>query len=452
MEPKIGLKPYVRVVFKHYKLILLGTVLASLAALVVRVFGVPPKYGATAAILITQTYSRISFDPRFQTVEDSDLLARSYVQTQQAHRASLVALVKSGAIARDVAAKLGEELIEAERDPAKLLGSVRASAAEERPGVSADDNIVRITATARDPALAARIANLWAETYVSYVNELYGRPPEAYASVQRQLLAGEQTYQEAQHALEAFLIESPLDLLRSKIADTEHLIQKQIGDRQMILGELYSTRRRMQRLLDDATALRDQVQASGAEGASTISLAVLMLKAEVFSGSDDLPAELQLQVEMMGDAVDADAQKADLGVLTGVIRARIPKLETAIEEALSAPLPEGIEGLQEELQQLRSDMEQESAVKRELTSSRDLTWETYSTLQTKAAELGIAAEMEDVEVVFASPALKPLTPLGQGIWFSVGLSAILGCALCILTVFSFYYLVDEGDHLQPARS
>ena len=451
MEPKIGLKAYLRVILKHYKFILLGTLLASLAAFMFKAFVNPPSYRATAAVLITQTHSRISFDPRFQTVEESDLLARNYVQTQNAHRASLVALVKSGAIARDVAAELGEELTEEERDPANLLGRVSASAAEERPGVSADANIVQIKVTAHDPALAARIANRWAETYVSHINELYGQPPEAYDSVQRQLLAGQQTYRESQDALEAFLLDSPIDLLRSKIEDTEHLIEKQMGDRQMVLSGLYSNKRRMQRLLDDAAALHDQVQTSGAQGSSTVSLAILMLKTEVFSGSDDLPTELQLQVQVLGDNADVDAQKADLAILTEVIGARILRLESAIEEALSMPLPEGVEELQEHLRQLRSDAEGESAARRELVSSRDLAWETYSTLLTKAAELGVAAETEDVEVVFASPAVAPRAPLGRGVWFSVALGAVMGCALCVLALFSFYYIVDDEALLPATR-
>jgi uncharacterized protein involved in exopolysaccharide biosynthesis len=302
---------------------------------------------------------------------------------------------------------------------------------------------VEITATAGDPDLAARIANLWAESYVSHVNRLYGRPRESYESVQRQLLAAEETYQEAEAELQAYLLESPLELLRLRLQDTEHQIEKQMQDRQLTLAKLHSTRRRMETLLGDAAALHDQVQSSGIEGASTTSLSILMLKAEVFSGSDELPLEVQLQVEAASDPGEADAQETDLRVLRRVIETRILALNTMIEEALSAPLPEGVEDLHEELRQLRSGIEQESALKRELTGRRDLAWETCSTLQTKSAELGIATEMGDVQVVLASPAVRALKPMGLSIWVSALLAAILGCALCVLAVFSFQYLVEE---------
>jgi len=345
MESNIDLKPYVQVVFKQYKLILLGTVLAALTAFVIQVLVIPPKYEATAAVLITQTHSRISFDPRFQTLEDSDM--RNVAAVQQAHRLSLIALVKSGTIARDVADELGAEIGEEARNPSRLLGRVSARLGGKTSSQSSTANVVEITVTASEPDLAARIANLWAEIYVSTVNELYSRPPESYDSVQRQLLTSNQAYQGTQETLQAFLIDSPLDLLRLRIEDTQHLIDEQMNDRQNTLSNLYYTKRRMQRLLGDAESLHDQVQSSGAEGASTTSLSILMLKAEVFSGSDDLPIELQLQVETMGDAVEAGAQKADLEVLKGVIEARIQELETAIREALSMPLPEAIEKLQE---------------------------------------------------------------------------------------------------------
>jgi uncharacterized protein involved in exopolysaccharide biosynthesis len=208
----------------------------------------------------------------------------------------------------------------------------------------------------------------------------------------------------------------------------------------------------MRGLLEDVTSLHGQVQSSGVDGAATSNLSILMLKAQVFAGSEELPIELQLQVETMGDAVQSAAQEADLQALKGIIEARILALDVMIEGALSASLPSAVDGLQDELRQLRSDFEQESALKRELTSARDLAWETYSTLQTKAAELGIATEMEDVEVVLASSAVEPRRPMGKGLLFTATVAAVVGFALCLLIVFGFYYLVDEGGHPEAKRA
>jgi uncharacterized protein involved in exopolysaccharide biosynthesis len=103
----------------------------------------------------------------------------------------------------------------------------------------------------------------------------------------------------------------------------------------------------MERLLEDARALRVQVQKGGEDGAATNSLALLMLKAEVFSTSTGLPGELQLQLEMAsGLNAGASAQQADLEALIGVLEDRIAELDKVIAEESAALLSgEGYEFL-----------------------------------------------------------------------------------------------------------
>jgi len=127
----------------------------------------------------------------------------------------------------------------------------------------------------------------------------------------------------------------------------EAVFDEQLEDRLQTLANHYATKRKMERLLEDARALRVQVQKGGEDGAATNNLALLMLKAEVFSTSTGLPGELQLQLEMAsGLNAGASAQQADLEALIGVLEDRIAELDKVIAEESAALLSgEGYEFL-----------------------------------------------------------------------------------------------------------
>jgi uncharacterized protein involved in exopolysaccharide biosynthesis len=370
MEEEVDLRQYIEVLIKHRWLIIAGTVLAALSAFVVTVLFRASYYAA---------------------------------MNQQAHRQALVALVENGAIATQIVERLEGELDAEEQNPARLLEMVSGEFRKTGTGSQAETNVdfIEIKVESSDPAKAARIANAWAQVYVDYVNELYSRRPESYTSVQKQVITAQETHEQAEEALTAFIAESRIDDLNRLIAEKQHIINslqsarqtavttmideevkarsqiiaayvnaqtqnqliafekeqegnrallssymdaysrereaffnEQVEDKLQTLANHYATKRKMERLLEDARALHVQVQKGGENGAATNSLAILMLKAEVFSTSTSLPGELQLQLEMAsGINAGANAQQADLEALIGVLEDRITELEKMIESA-----------------------------------------------------------------------------------------------------------------------
>jgi len=78
--------------------------------------------------------------------------------------------------------------------------------------------------------------------------------------------------------------------------------------------------------------------------------------------------------------------------------------------AASAPLSQAIEKLDSEINSLEAALEAENARKRELSRARDLAWQKFDLLSTKATEVDIAASITGTEVRLASTALPPTDP------------------------------------------
>ncbi len=202
----------------------------------------------------------------------------------------------------------------------------------------------------------------------------------------------------------------------------------------------------------------------------------MLLKAEVFASSEDLPTNLQLQVDLGSDeSASSQRQLADLEALINVIETRLQEIEVEIAEHSAALLTGagwdaeqgapaqasegGTEGnassaqnldtalgnLQAELRQLQAELAREEGEQQELTRARDLAWDTYSTLQLKSVERGIASEMMDVEIRFAAPAIEPFTPMGSGAFQSVAMAGMVGLFLGIGLALFLQYLYPEYD-------
>ena len=93
----------------------------------------------------------------------------------------------------------------------------------------------------------------------------------------------------------------------------------------------YETRLKLERLLQDARALQAQAQQGGEPGAATNGLAMLLLKAQAFASSAELPGGLQLQLDSVGVLdVGTEGQIADLEALVSVLETRIDELDAAI--------------------------------------------------------------------------------------------------------------------------
>jgi uncharacterized protein involved in exopolysaccharide biosynthesis len=221
-DDEIDLRKYLDILIKRWREILfftfLVTVISALGVFAYRLFQAP-VYEARASVAIVRTQTEVNFDERFTT--SSGQPAGGDINSR---RSALLGLVYSGSIAERVVADLHGQLSERERDPAYLLRQINAELATQNNRTGQSD-LIWISARAESPAVAAAIANAWAQHYVQEVNRIYGQvPDEMIASVQNELDQAQANYTQAQRALEQFLAESPLNALRREMEETQQAI------------------------------------------------------------------------------------------------------------------------------------------------------------------------------------------------------------------------------------
>lgn len=123
--------------------------------------------------------------------------------------------------------------------------------------------------------------------------------------------------------------------LKAKLAVFNEQVE---GNVSRLVGD-YETKRRLERLLDEARALQQQIDQSGDAGAMSNSLPILLLKIEAYaataSGAQPLDFQFNLDSTQSLEISPAN-QLTDLAVLVETVEARIAELETRISEQSQA--------------------------------------------------------------------------------------------------------------------
>ncbi|MFH1553118.1 MAG: GumC family protein, partial [Candidatus Omnitrophota bacterium] len=170
LEQEIDLREYFRVLYERRWLIISITVILCTLALM-RSFMMKPVYQATTHLLIQREAPRVV---NIEEVAPADYTGREYYQTQYK-------ILKSRTLAGRVNKDLGgykpwsEWSGRKKKKPDNLLNDndrIRAllSTIEIRP--TPNTQLVEISAEDVNPKLAAKIANLWAENYISYTLDI----------------------------------------------------------------------------------------------------------------------------------------------------------------------------------------------------------------------------------------------------------------------------------------
>lgn len=167
LEQEIDLREYFRVLYeRRWMIVSITVILCSLS--LIRSFMMRPVYEATAHILIQKESPRVV---NMEEVSPDAYGDREYYQTQYK-------ILKSRTLAGMVNGALGGYLPWDEWSGRKKLKNVELMTAEDRARALLDridikpvpnTQLVEISAEDVDPKLAAKIANLWAENYISYI-------------------------------------------------------------------------------------------------------------------------------------------------------------------------------------------------------------------------------------------------------------------------------------------
>ena len=349
----------IEVLIRQWQLIVSIVLVCVIVAGVVSITS-PKNYQASALVASIKVVSSVSFGSTIETMSEEQLLTSggAGLVDRRARLQSYVQLVESPAVAQQVLDELGAQFPDANLSVSSLLSAVSGSL------VSGSDSIM-ITVVYNDPELAAIIANTWASAYVNQVNDIYSEKgaAESYAAVLRQMEKSDETYQQAQRDLEAFLAESQVAELERRITEQEAIVEdlsaarnsiltQAVGDLDAKLAQAYRKRRLVDEVLASAQDMRSQVEQGGEGAASSNALALNLLKTQVFAvdrvettssgGAPNTPSSgasyplmtdsPSLLIQTSPISMTADAMLADLDGLILALESRRLELDADIRQ------------------------------------------------------------------------------------------------------------------------
>jgi len=396
MEEEIDLRVYILVLLKYWKWILGLTIAATVVALVVS-FLLPPTYEATALVAIKAPLYVMNFDPRFQVPNQLP---------QPAYKAYL-----------DLAE--GDEVLEAlfsrlNPRPAEIK-TLRDLREMVKARAGTDPSVVRLTVRARDPQEAARIANLWAEIFVTHANRIYGASDEELQQLEGQLAQAQAALEAAEQALiefqarnQASILEARLDSLKS---DQAHYLADQ---------------RAITYILQDIQALREQLARQPGERPASLAddLTALFLQIKAFNAQASAPIQLQVN---SAESLSNRSIGETMALLNDIARAL---------EAKSVEIKQRLEELQPQILSLQRQLQEIYTESDRLTRQRDLAKETYTALARKVQETRIAVQGAQRTAELGSRAAVPEEPASPRKLLNTAVAGTLGLMLSTMGAFA----------------
>ena len=316
--------------------------------------------------------------------------ARATVMISQTEQKKLLSLARSPHVATAVIEQLGGRLKPRELKTGSILNMVETRAS---------DTFLEITVSNTDPEKAAAIANAWSECYIHYSNDFFasllGSPQELEYSAN----ATREVYERKLKAYEDFRISSRINDLTQQISDKE--------------------------LLYNAMLLREQIQSGhiSAFSSQASSLAFVLLLANAYVNG--VPANIQVSLDpALGETVSLE----DIDNLISVLEARTGKTggKSPVE-------------LQQEIAELRIELDREKSMLNELKQSMDIAWKSYITAVQKITKLEIALHAPETMVIPVEPALTPDTPVGPRRLMNIGIALVLGLVVSVFGAFGAEY-------------
>ncbi|HEY3342044.1 MAG TPA: Wzz/FepE/Etk N-terminal domain-containing protein, partial [Anaerolineae bacterium] len=331
VEIEIDLRRYFDILLRYWLWIVGIAVIFALAALVWSSVQ-PLSYEAVALIAIKKTQYTVTFDPRLTTVASA--------QTTTAYPE----LAKSDDLVQSVYAKLDPRPASI-KTPGDLGRALTAQA-------GSDPSLFRLRVQAQNPGDAARIANLWADTFITRANELYSTQDQSQVQLfETQASSADKELQAAEQAI-----------IDYQAHDQTAILQNQLDSLKQMQVETLASQRNTTSLLQDIATLRAQLskQPAGNSAGLADRLTALSLQIRAYKAQASVPIQLQFSSSDAIISATVGEQVAFLDSLNGSVQAQLSQLDARVKE----PQPQ-ILALQQQLQQI-------SAQKDRLTRARDV--------------------------------------------------------------------------------
>ena len=454
-DDEIDLRPYITSIIQHWQQILILAVILAVVGVGISLI-LPRKYESAATILLTRSRPTLSLAEQFPTVNepvDSSLRMNA-----------LLSLAQSDALTMETLNRLGEKLPAEDREIEALKSHVQ---------ISSQGDAIVVTATAKDPLLAADIANTWANQVVSAINLAYSGaqlPPE----IQTQLASAQIEYQGAQTALETSMQDNQKAFLQARVDEAQNLLDKLSLDRTNQVAYYTQRKGTMDQVENQAAALKQLLQNGSGSAAAGVgdAIAVLKARASVFGlttspNTNPNPAnQPNSSPPSAGSEMIINLQLPEAATTGGTPDAYIKDLDNLIQLAKNemANADENLKNLGQEViqgqgydlisqtaaqvQNLQTQLERVQARERELTSQRDLTWKAYQALAQKQTEIKTTVPTS-AQVTLAVQAIPPQKPTSRGTIRNVLIAGVLGLIVGVMWVFGAQWWQSSKQPIQP---
>ncbi|WP_420645349.1 GumC family protein [Candidatus Leptofilum sp.] len=351
MEETINIRSYL-IALSHYWKWFLRSVLFTVSVILLIDFLIPPIYQATALIFVTEPREVIQFDPRIQSAEENQH-ARAYPELATSDQILEELLVQAGPMLSEIATVT------------QLRNIIRAES-------GSDTSLIRLIVSAENPEIASQITNMWAELFVSQINDLYGDGGGAQVRFfEEQLNEAEVDLRFSEDALVNFQSNNRISVITDTLA-----FQRQS------YSDYLLTRESIILLIQDTQALQEQLdkQTNNQELSFSNQLTALSLQLQTFN-VEFVAAPLLFQIDEGNSLTveNLDDQVFELEQLIGTLGNKLIQTEILITD-----LEPQIMELQQELQQLELE-------KNQLTLNFQLAQDTYTILARKVEEEKIAS-------------------------------------------------------------
>ncbi len=402
-EEEIDLRIYVKLLFKHWKWIVGSAVVCGMIALTISFFS-PPVYEASALVAVTQPRYVLRFDPRLESAD----------QLQQPPYRAYPDLATSDDVLRVLIAQIPPSTNRIES-----LHSLRNMLEATSGG---DPSLIRLKSRSGDPEEAARIANVWADIFISRTNTIYGRNTEQADFFAGQLARAQVDLEATESALIAFQSQNQLSILDNRL---ESLLQVQ--------ADYLAEQRNITFLIQNTRSTRAQLAAQPADYSMAFAdeLTALLLQIRAFNPQSETPFQFLIDSTETLSTQSVTEQIAQLDILVTVLNNHSQEVREKL-----ADLEPDILALQGEIQQAKSELER-------LTYAQDLARETHQTLARKVDESRIAAADSGGEVVFASRAAVPERAARPRKMLNTAVAGTLGGASAVLGIFVSQWWREE---------
>ncbi|OGO49413.1 MAG: hypothetical protein A2W37_08055 [Chloroflexi bacterium RBG_16_63_12] len=412
MEDEIDLREYVNVLLRHWKMIVVLTMVAAVAVGVVS-FIMPPTYEATALISVAQA----RYTLRLEGVSDGGPLPlKAYPD-----------LAVSDEVVSEVFNQVKPALPSEVDTLTKFRKQLKATAA-------ADPTLLRLAARDTDPARAAQIANAWANTLADRAGRLYGQDAANLLTYETQLTTTKSALEDSEQALATFQANNQVAILTA-----------QLNSQQAILTDYLNRVHQFGLLVQDAQDLRARLAKldPSAPPSFTDDVVMLMLSAQAFGGQmaplqsqpstvesqPSLPSQssIPLQVQISsGQSLSGKSVAEQAAVVDDLLNTLRARAEDAKAQ---------IAALEPRILELQGRLAKAQKQQAELTRARDLAQTQYLALASKVEEAKIAAQESANVVQLASEAAVPTERANPRIALNIAVAGALGLMVSVFAIF-----------------